>query len=288
MIRLAFTNDKNVDLLLSQLSQYVVTNIEGIDDVDHSVITDRVSQHYGGLYRGWKTNDREITIDVVIRGNIEVNRLALITYFRSADNYRLFLQTGSGRRYIDGQISKVDYSLFTNKETVKITMVCPFPYFTSVADTNAYTVGNAVTEFIFSGLSLPFSKAADVNCLGINQAWLSGTPELDITNIASDVNLGFVFICSCRGALILTNDTTGQYMQFNTANGDKLMVDTRNGTRSVWLLHNYAYDNAVELIQPGSSWLQLQGGSNHLRFTTSIGSEFKACLRWSSGLKAGM
>lgn len=151
--------------------------------------------------------------------------------------------------YAQGQISKMEVALFTKDPAVQVTMDCDY----------AYLLGpNTIVQ-------------------QPQRVSLVGETAIDIENDGS-APAGFLMGAILDGfanPLILTDDDPrGQKIQIDGiawAPGDRLVVDTRPGSRGLWRGPGGGALQSVlnNMNAPVSEWLQLYEGNNRLRLNVS-------------------
>ena len=255
------------ELDLSSLStKYRVTNIDGIDYVDSNILSDKVSQHYGSIYRGWSVADREITIDIVPIGDIQTNRRELLSFFNNRSVYRLELTDGvySGNppagatAWINGYIRTIDYSNYQKPQGIKLIFVCPYPYFTR----RSLGGGNSLSYLLKRDMGLSnailkeqlfFEMAVD-NRYGLSYGITSildrETVSFTLTN-SGNIPTGFIFAYYTHIAgYISVGDIRTRDIPANTG----VIIDTRPTFKGIWLIQNGVIERKNNILAAGSRW----------------------------------
>ena len=154
---------------------------------------------------------------------------------------QLELKTASRDVVIDGWVESVSGDLFTIRQAIQISIICPDPYFRDKDETVVNYSSQAAT--LVNG---------------------------------SDDSVGFVTEFTASGAVegvTLVNSTNGQsfVVSVTLASGDKLILNTKRGEKSVKKVHDGTETSVINLMDVGSDWVQLEVGSNSLSFTCTSG-----------------
>ena len=127
-------------------AQVNVTNIAGLD---------------GAKFNSSKLNTRNIVIMLKLNGNVEANRQLLYRYFRTKEACKFYFKNENRDVFIAGYVETVECDLFSNGEILQASIICPYPYFKSMAEIIA-DISNEVAGFVFPfsiniGEPIPFS-----------------------------------------------------------------------------------------------------------------------------------
>lgn len=273
------------ELDLSPLStKYRVTNIDGIDYVDSNILSDKVSQHYGSIYRGWSVADREITIDIVPIGDIQTNRRELLSFFNQRDIYRIELIDGVHNiadptdlpelslAWINGYVRAIDYQNFAKQESIKLIFVCPYPYFTRL---KANTPASAALQVLF-GIPAEIAERRSLFPIGFSvrggQAGIFGTNSTGERTLTfsfsnpGEVESGIVFVAE----LLVTGAVKIGEFKTKPIGPDIIIIDTRPTYKAV-----YSYDNGIltplnNKIDTGGKWTVARPGDNSINVTLPV------------------
>lgn len=279
--------------LSGQPSKFCIINIDGIDYVDKNIFTDNVSPHYGSLYRGWSVNDREISIDVKLLGDIKGNRRELQSFLNTGSEYRLEFTDGiysqkplGATAFIIGYVKAIDYKPFTNNQVVTLTFTCPYPYFTR-ADLNVqpsflprtietleYMLKNRIGLSNTDIKELFALSPANRQCICkvIGNTAAAANIVGDVINYG-DVPVGpiFAFKTYYSGVIQINNFRT-KTIPANVG----VIIDMRPCNKGIWYYSNHILERVAAAAN--GSWLSLKPGSNTLDITVPYGPD-------NSGLK---
>ena len=128
--------------------QYSILDITGLTLPRCNVNMISSAGQDGGEYSSSHLNQRNIVITLALEGDIETNRQLLYTIFPLHSPVTVYYQTINRDLYIDGYLEIIDGSLFAQRETMQISIICPDPYFrnrylaTARAENGAYSIRN--------------------------------------------------------------------------------------------------------------------------------------------------
>lgn len=257
MYTLIAQNQYGEQMELTHNPAYSIIEIDGLDPPDAAINTARNAGYDGSVFNSAYMKNRTITITMAINSPAEANRIALYRYFKSKIPVRLYYRNGQRNVYIDGYVQSMPVSFFARKQTVQIVILCPRPHFNGVTvqEQGFYTV-ESLFEFEFSieeDDPIAFSEII----LGV---------EKSIVN-AGDLETGVLIQIEAAGVVDtpkIYDVDTSEYMIFDLqmAEGDLITINTRQGEKSVKMLHNGVTTNIIGQMRQGSSWFTLKPGDN--------------------------
>lgn len=261
MNMLRFVGATNVDFPLmgaDPSGPFVLKSVEGLGPPDINV---RMAQTVleGGLYQGKRPALRQIIALVGLQPNWDVGQTAeeLRTelYSLLTPRYGQMVQAqvmhnGVVQGFAQGQVSKMEAALFTKDPAVQITLDCDYPYFLG-----PNTIQQEPPQRDLGGI-----RAFDISNDGT-------APAGFIMGVILRANVGTTLVLS-------DEDARGQKIQVDGINwvaGDRLVIDTRAGSRGLWRgPGGGALVSALNNLNAGvSEWIQLYGGDNTLLLNTT-------------------
>ena len=247
-------------LVLTQKEQvYQLQSIEGLNPPQGTVNTTVIVGMDGALYNSAKLQTREIVITMKINGEVEQNRLALYSYFRTKEWCRFFYTNESRNVYIDGYVTNVECSIFAQEEIAQITILCPAPYFsdlTEIIDDISSTVSLFTFPFTINQTEpIPISELIENRQANV----INGSE----TEVGIKIEVTFY---SSATSIEIRNATTGEdiTVNYDFQNLDVLKIVTIKGQKSLRLMRNGTEINLFPALVKGSVLFQLQVGSNIL------------------------
>lgn len=264
----------NVLTLTGQEAVYQVIGILGLNPPQAQVNTSSIVGLDGALFNSSKLNTRNLVITVKINGDVEANRLQLYNYFRTKEPCKFYYSNDSLDVYIEGYVENVECDYFTNSETAQISIICPQPYFKSLAEI-LIDSGNVFAQFEF-----PFSiNSGDPVIISTIE-----DSETLIVNNASEASTGAIIqvdILSAISSLEIKNTVTGEDLTLNYAflTGDTILINTNKGSKSITLIRSGISSNLFSALEQGSVFIQLQSGANRIEYLCDDGSTDKSAVK---------
>lgn len=219
---------------------YILKDVDGLGppEVDVSIAD---TLNAGGFYQGRRPQSREIVARVGLNPDFSAGqtasdlRASLYGMLTPGASDNLTVQIMDGVTVLVqtlGYVKKMEINPFSKDPEVQVTIACLSWYL-------------EVPNLLFVA---PADKAA---------------PAIDNVGTApSGIHLEVVFT-SNLSSWTLTN-AAGKKMLVTYAflTGDKLTIDTRPGSRGIWLVRGGVTTNIIWALSADSTWLMLHGGNN--------------------------
>lgn len=245
---------------------YQVVSITGLNPPKAQINTTNIAGLDGTRFNSSKLNNRNIVITLRIVNNVESNRLMLYRYFRTKESCTFYFTNDTLEVSIDGYVDTVECNLFTRGETMQISIICPYPYFSGLLE-NVTDISNQTGAFHFP-FSINIGEPVPFSVYYTNR----------VTNVQnnSQAETGAVIYCDLSEAintLRIVNTNTGEYilLQYAFQAGDRIIIDTNKGRKSVTLIRNTIASNIFTAVQLGSTFFQLAVGENEFGYQANNG-----------------
>ena len=241
-------------------------NVTGLDPAKATVNLTNIAGMDGSKLNSAKVETRNLVISLKITGDIEANRLELYRFFRPKHACTFYFKNKRRDVKIEGVVESVECPQFTNMETMQVSILCPFPYFRALAEVIvSISKEIAGSHFPFSiniGDPIPFSMYDEQR-------------EATVTN-SSDVETGAVITVNFSGTvsrILIGCADTGDTMtvDYSFRIGDRLIIDTNRGQKSIQLLRGGATYNLFGAMQRGSVFFALPPGDSHFYYSADSG-----------------
>lgn len=268
MFEITVTNSRGENLRLTQNKDYAVINVEGLQPPVVAFGSSANATSDGETINSTKVQARNLVVYIVIQGDIEENRLKLYKYFQLKKKIKISCKNGRRDVSIEGYVETAECGQFTNREMMQVSIICPNPYWEDVkAITTVFGDITALFEF-------PFSLTA----AGAEFSTLTANQRKNIIN-EGDVDTGIVMEIFTNGTVvnpIFYDVLKGQHMGFNMTlqSGDKLVINTNMGQKSIYLERNGARTNAIGYMEPTSDWLIMEPGDNIFTYSADSGATY--------------
>ena len=277
MFTLKVENDRGELLNLTTSPDYTIYKIDGLTPPQATISTSANATMDGSSVSNVRVERRNIVIYTTIEGDAEVRRINLYKYFPVKHNVKLYFSNGTRDTIIEGIVELIECSLFANKQTAQISIICPKPYFKGVENLTAnFSDVNKLLEF-------PFSIAKG----GIEFSAITSNIRKSIVNVG-DVPTGAIIELVATGTVIkpvLYDVLKRTHMTLNLTMqpSDKIIINTNVGEKSITLMRDGMTTNILGYMSQDSDWFVLEAGDNvftydaesgnsnlHITFTTTL------------------
>lgn len=277
------TNPKNESLLLElsnpDPSGLIVQQIEGLGPGKADINIGDFTLQDGGVYNSARMSPRNITITLkpLDIPSVEQNRIKIYKYFQLKKKTKILVDTDTRKVETEGYIESIEPDIFSDDETVVISIICPDPYL--------YEQGGAST--VFSGVAplfeFPFeNNSTTENLIEFGEIRLDTRATL---NYKGDMDTGVVVSIAATGEcsnITIYNVDTLEYMKIDVdkikkitgkafGDHDELLISTYPNNKYVRLLRDGFLTNVITAINKNADWFKLSSGDNVFSFSTDDG-----------------
>lgn len=244
--------------------KYQIIDIQGLNPPAAQINTSTIVGMDGAVFNSSKLQTRNLVLTIKINGDVELNRLRLYSYFRTKEWCKFYYTNDSLEVTIDGYVDSIECNLFTNAETAQISIICPYPYFRSIAEVTQ-DFSNVLKKFVF-----PFSINHD-DPVVISEIGDAGTAKIYNSSESENGMVMYVNFLEDESSLEIINTFTGDDFKLVHAflAGDTVIIDTNKGRKSISLIRAGAVTNLFAALQTGSVFLQLLPGMNTFNYLVS-------------------
>lgn len=259
-------NTRNNILTLTQNEDnFQVLKITGLNPPKAQINTTKMATLDGKKFNSSTLNERNIVITVKLNGDVEKNRIRLYSFFRPKEWCKFYYKNSSRDVFIEAYTENVECDLFTNNETMQISLLCPEPYFKDIQE-----IIDDISK-ILSKFEFPFSIDEE----GIEFSTLDISKITNIHNI-SEMDTGVTInidIYSHIEKLLIKNTSTGETLTLNYQfqSNDKVIINTNKGHKSIKLIRNAETINIFSAIEKGSAFFRLNIGDNFFSYLADDG-----------------
>ena len=284
MFILKIENAKGQIFELSHNSQnYNVIGIEGLTPPATVVNTSTGGLIDGAFYNSSRVEMRNIVITLVLNGDIETNRQQLYKIFSIKKPCKIYFQNERRNVKIVGYVETLDGDLFSMREQMQISVICPRPYF---EDLDAlYTELSEILrmfEFPFSiedNDPVPFSEILSYPLCTINNG--------------GDVECGCMIDIKITGTVtdLTIYDTTQQTFlgfDYSFQAGDEITINTNSGQMGATLTRDGQTVNLLNYIIENSTWFRLDLGDNIFTYSATAGADYVRIMFATANLYGGV
>lgn len=271
-----------VKIKLSDMSPshgLIITDMSGLGPPKANINTTTISSGDGSIYNSARLDDRNITIKLLFvdAPSIEAARQNTYRYFPVKKPITLKIDTDNRSVYTVGYVESNEPTIFSDKESCQISIICPDSHFYS----------NTLNETVFCGIEpdfeFPFSnESLSENLLNfgnimINKArniYYDGDDEIGIVikiHALGDISDITIWNTKTKEKMKIYADKLKTITGSALKNGDDIIINTEDGYKSVKLLREGKYTNIINCIDRFSDWFKLSKGSNTMAFEADAG-----------------
>ena len=114
--------------LTHNTKNYVVAGVQGLTRPSTTVNTSACAGIDGSFFNSARMNQRNIVIDLVLRGDIETNRQALYRIFPAKTPCTVYFKNHNRNVKIKGYVETLEGDIFQMQERMQISIICPKPF----------------------------------------------------------------------------------------------------------------------------------------------------------------
>lgn len=260
-------NKKGDILRLTGNESYEVLDIDGLTPGNAQITTAATGVMDGERLQHTRIEKRNIVIKIKPTEPVEQNRINLYKFFRLKEFIKFYYKNSNRDVYIEGYTESVTGSLFSEKEILQISIICPDPFFKELSP----TVSDASqVEALFE---FPFAIRVE----GVSISEINMEKTKNIYN-KSDLTTGVRIFLNARGKVknpTIYNRNTGEKFGLNIVlqEGDRVTISTISGRKSVILERNGEIQNILKYVSKKPTWFQLEPGDNAFVYEIEEGGE---------------
>lgn len=262
-LKIENTNGETFELS-HDYENYYITDVQGLTPPATTINTAKAGIIDGTFFNSASVEERNIVITLVLNGDIEANRQKLYRIFPRKTPCTIYFKNANRDVKIIGYVETIESDLFSQREKVQISIICPRPYFEDLATIYAELAATlALFEFPFSiEEPVPFSEATDY-------------PVAEIMN-SGDAEAGCIITVEVNDTIQgikIINTSTQQFFYLDSAfvDHDKITISTVSGQMGVTLERGGNKTNILNYVGANSTWLRLAPGVNYFTYTIDDG-----------------
>lgn len=285
MIRsVTVTNHNNesltLDLFHPEWSGIVIDNIEGMGPPNSTINSNEVATVDGGIFTSARMGQRNIviTLSPLFNPTIEDSRIRIYKYFPIKKKIHLDFLMDRRHAECEGYVEGNTPTIFSDHETIQISIICPDPYFYELGKEEMAFAGTLpLFQFPFSNESLtePLLEFGEIH--QDNRAILRYSGDVD-----TGIDITIHVMNETAEQITLWNVETREQIKIDTlkmkrltgitfSQGDDIEISTKIGYKYARLLHDGKYWNIISCINKDADWFQLTAGNNVFTFTADSG-----------------
>lgn len=276
-------NPKNesfrIELKAPEKSGIAIESIEGLGPSQADINSFDVAGMDGSFYTSSRMTDRNIIFNLIPWNthDIESIRLKTYQYFPIKKKIKIIFETDQQYRWCEGYVERNEPTIFSDRETIQISIICPIPYFYAQGEeAQVFSGVRSLFEFPFSNESL------DDNTIEFGQIMLDTRVTF---NYEGDIDTGMVITIHCLDVvsnIVLYNVDTRERIKILTdkitslldspiMEGDDIIISTVNGKKGAYILRKGVQTNIISAIDKNADWFQITPGKNTFDFSADSG-----------------
>lgn len=245
---------------------FICSNVDGMTAAVASVASNTVYSMDGDKITNMQTQPRQIVIDLTINPDVSVEEAkAYVLQFVKIKQAATLLLTydlsgAEQSKAISGRVANIVLPRFTDRAVMQITLYCSQPYWEDAAFIVKY-ISDILDAHKFE---ITWSEPLPMGVYDM-------TRTREIIN-QGDAAVGMIVTITAQGAVknpALYNNITGEHIGIidTLAAGDEVVINTIRGQKSI----TKNGENVLSKLRAGSTWLQLDVGSNILLIDADSG-----------------
>lgn len=271
MKKIVCENNKNNKITFTYDFPFFITSTDGLYDVKGDVSTVSSAYGIGESYTGTSVKKRNIVINGIIVDNFAKRRETLYNIFPLDTKGTLYYYEDDIERKIEYIVEDVDVSEKGVPRTFTISLICPYPYFKDIEESEA-SMSTWTPRFCF-----PMISEQDE---GIEFATKNVTTMGTITN-NTNIEFGVTIKFIANGKVVnpyLINVNTQEQIAIDPIEmeaGDQIIITTHRNNKHIFYIPS-ATNEAEDInykMKYRSKFLQMHSGDNTLRAGAEEGEE---------------
>lgn len=267
MYKLTLENEDEKQIVFNQLGgPYTITDIEGLGPAGAVINTNVTALIDGGTFNSSKVEMRTINLAFVIESDVEVNRLNMYKVIQPKKPITMYYKSELMDVFINGYVESVNVGYFDQKQTVTVSILCPFPFWKNAQEiVNELSAINDLFHFPFASTEEPEIVFGEIDY----------TTNAVVDNNGT-VDTGLTFELYARGTVTnpkIFNYVTQEFigLNFTFQAGDLVTINTQKGQKSITLLREGVESNLFNSLMKNVTWLQLPSGGAAFVYTIEDG-----------------
>lgn len=268
----------NLELTNPWKNGVAVKSISGLGTPVYNINMMTYASGDGGAVGSVIANNRNILFEFypMFNPQVEDSRQLLYRYFQVKKPVYIEFELDNRVSSIEGYVESNTPEIFSERETIQISVICADPYFKrSQTDAEFFYGEVPLFEFPFSNESLT------EDLLVISELNLDNRATIDYT---AEIDAGLLITIDCYsdpGNVTLWNiDTLGRiFIDSNRIksitggklmSGDRVIISTYSGDKYVKLLREGRYYNIIGAVNKDLDWFVLKQGPNSFTYVTDV------------------
>lgn len=240
------------------LSGFYIKSIDGLGPAQANISTLDIVSIDGSIFNNARLNKRNIvmTLGAFDSPDVESLRQKTYKYFPIKRKLKLTFETDNKTVTVYGYVESNEPDIFSKDVTMKISIICPTPYFANAYENSITFSGDSKEHVIMYEGDIETGMNIKINCSG-------DVRGLRISNKNGDY---FAINDSYLSKVLDPLFTAGDVININTKTNEKSLILTRNDENK----------NILNGLDRNSKWLKIGKGNNRfiVSATSGLGNMF--------------
>lgn len=262
-MNLYVVTDRNEKVALVGNPYFDITDIDGFTEGAVSISSSVLADTDGDVVNAQAVNARDVTITFRFKDVMPVEdaKRYLLRYFKLKKEVVLELDYRGRTSRLTGTVQGISIPRFTLGVSAQVDIHCSSPFWEDVAD---------LVQMISDVVAMHHWPIHPTELEPIIMGQLTDVYQATVVN-DGDTTVGMVITITADREVsdpVIMLDMTDLFfkVEVDMEAGDELVIDTRKGSKSVRLNG----ESIMNRVVAGSTWLQLEIGSNTLVCTNSL------------------
>lgn len=266
MFELMLENSNANIVDLNDGERYEVITASGLNPPSASIFTSKSPNRKGLKYNGSSLDERVVSIQIKLLGNVEESRNALYAWTDPEGYTKIRYRNGIKNVYCEGHIEVCEVDPFTDNEVMNVEIICENPYWKDLEEISV-EVSAMLKHFVFAfaidSAGIPFSTLKEDNITGI-------------FNTGSDTGIQIIIQCTeaVDTLVIFDADNTTQRFQINYPfkAGWQIFIDTEGSPKTCKAITPEGTEmNILRYVKGKPTWFSLKKGINRFGYIANNG-----------------
>lgn len=235
--------------------KWQILSVTGLNPPLSTINETNVVGQAGVKFVGSKINKRAITFTIRVNYPCEDNRAELLRFLASNNEITLHITTKNKDLYIDGKIESNDYDIYTQSQTMMVSIICPYPYFRNTEE--------RITDSLVStgGFTFPFSVNVDDTIRFDDLSILDKLIVYNYGQVETGLKIKLQFYKTVVDPVVYNVDNWNEYIGFKGEYrlGDVIEINTNvNVKERAVLIRNGKRTKILNKLMSGITWLKIK------------------------------
>lgn len=262
-------------------SGLIILGMEGLGASSANINTTSMAAIDGSMYNSARVEERNIVLSLLLTfaPQIEDSRQRTYKYFPIKREVELLFETDNRALKIRGYVESNEPDIFSDQETIQISIICPDPFFySSNRESTVFSGIEPLFEFIFSNESLtePLLEFSSIENQTEKTVYYSGDADVGVIitiHAVGDAKNITIYNVRTRESMRIDTEKIKILTGEGIHNGDDIIINANRGQKGVELLRNGKYTNILNCLDKNSDWFRITKGDNIFAYVAESGSE---------------